>query len=654
MFKNLLVYLLFLSSFIVSGQVVINELDTDTPGTDDKEFIELKSVTPNFSLSNYVLVLFNGSPTSSDALKSYYAMDLDGMVTDVNGILLIGNDLVSPVPSVFLPVSTMQNGADGIALYLGSAADFPDETLANSTNLIDAIAYDTSDANATELMALLGLTEQIDENVNSLATIQSIQRKNDGTYEVKMPTPGANNDGSGILFNGITISVAANIYNEGDSFNITFTPQNLPTSDLNFTFSLNNAGFNTADYVGGINVSIPAGYISASTQIILTDDAANEGDELAKVKFGPLPSGYNRLNDNIEIRVIDNDFTTSPWGTPLNPTYGIVSSTAPAGYYASLEGKSGALLKQAIQDIIASPAVHAHNYGDMEFVLKEADQNPLNSNQVWLMYVEQGRAKYKFQTTASNIGSWNREHIYPQSRGGFADGTDSDSDGITNWAPTDADDLQAGHADAHHIRAEDGPENSSRGNSDYGLDDYDGPAGSQGSWHGDVARSLFYMAVRYNELGLTNGNLPDATLYQMGDLATLLQWNASDPRDDYEMHRNNVVYTWQINRNPFIDNPNLADYVFGASIGLPWFAPLSRSSFSSATVALYPNPATDQITLEGFIGHGNLSIFSVAGANLHQSDFVGKTTINLNLAPGMYLAKITCENRSVIKKIIVR
>ena len=653
MFKNLLVYLLFLSSFIVSGQVVINELDTDTPGTDDKEFIELKSVTPNFSLSNYVLVLFNGSPTSSDALKSYYAMDLDGMVTDVNGILLIGNDLVSPVPSVFLPVSTMQNGADGIALYLGSAADFPDETLANSTNLIDAIAYDTSDANATELMALLGVTEQIDENVNSLGTIQSIQRKNDGTYEVKMPTPGANNDGSGILFNGITISVAANTYNEGDSFNITFTPQNPPTSDLNFTFSLNNAGFNTADYVGGINVSIPAGYISASTQIILTDDAANEGDELAKVKFGPLPSGYNRLNDNIEIRVIDNDFTTSPWGTPLNPTYGIVSSTAPAGYYASLEGKSGALLKQAIQDIIASPAVHAHNYGDMEFVLKEADQNPLNSNQVWLMYVEQGRAKYKFQTTASNIGSWNREHIYPQSRGGFADGTDSDSDGITNWAPTDADDLQAGHADAHHIRAEDGPENSSRNERNYGVD-YNGPTGNQGSWRGDVARAVFYMAVRYNGLNVINGNPPQNPDGFIGDLTTLLNWNILDSADDFEMNHNNVVYEWQKNRNPFVDYPDLADHIWGNKTTIPWSSTLSTVNFNEIQVSIFPNPSKDYITISGLKEKFKVEIYATSGVNVYKGYYNEGEKLKCNFSSGIYLVKVVLEDgRSVIKKMII-
>ncbi|HLA56103.1 MAG TPA: endonuclease, partial [Flavobacterium sp.] len=521
--KNTFFAALMLIGFASYGQIVINELDTDTPSTDDKEFVELKSTTPNLSLNGYVLVFFNG--TGTNATKSYYAIDLSGITTDVNGIAVVGNALVSPVPNRIFSNSIIQNGPDGIGLYQGALSDFPMNTVASTTNLINALVHDTGDADATALMALLNVTAQIDENANSLGTTQSIQRKNDGTYEVKLPTPSANNDGSGVIFNGIKINVANTTYNEGGSFDITFTTQTDVTSNLNFSFTLSSGSFNAADYTGNLNVLIPTGSHTFSTTITLTDDSNDDGDELAVINIGTIPTGYNRLNDNIEIRVIDNDFTTTGYGTPLNPTYGIVSSTAPAGYYASLEGKSGAALKQAIQDIIANPAVvHAQNYGDVTNVLMQSDVNPLNSNQVWLMYVEQGRAKYKFQTTASNVGSWNREHIFPQSRGGFADGTDSTPDGINVWLPTNAGDILAGHGDAHHIRAEDGPENTTRSNRDYGSD-YNGPAGNQGSWHGDVARSLFYMAVRYNALSLVNGNPPDTTVSQLGDLASLLLWN---------------------------------------------------------------------------------------------------------------------------------
>ena len=79
-----------LTVFSVSNaQIVINELDSDTPSTNDKQFIELKSTAANFSLNGYVLVFFNG--TGSLANKSYFVVDLDGLTTDVNGkITLIG------------------------------------------------------------------------------------------------------------------------------------------------------------------------------------------------------------------------------------------------------------------------------------------------------------------------------------------------------------------------------------------------------------------------------------------------------------------------------------------------------------------------------------------------------------------------------------
>ena len=245
MLKKLLFSLIVLCFFKSNCQIVINELDSDTPSTDNKEFIELKSVTPNFSLDGYVLVLFNG--TGSQANLSYYVIDLDGFSTDVNGIFVIGNTLVSPVPGKLLPDNIFQNGPDGVALYQGSSSDFPNLSPATTTNLIDALVYETSDADATSLMTALGVTSQIDENANNLQTTHSIQRKNDGTYEAKTPTPLANNDGSGFVFNGIAISIAAIQYNEGQSFNITFTTQTNVTSNLNFNFSLSSGGFATTD-----------------------------------------------------------------------------------------------------------------------------------------------------------------------------------------------------------------------------------------------------------------------------------------------------------------------------------------------------------------------------------------------------------------------
>jgi hypothetical protein len=638
---------------MIQAQVVINELDSDNPSTDDKEFIELKSATPNFSLNGYVLVFFNGTGSLAD--KSYYTISLNGLTTDVNGLVLIGNNLVSPVPERIFTNSTIQNGPDGVGLYLGSTADFPANTTATTVNLVDALVHSNNNTQVPSLQSLLGVTTQVNENVNSLGTTQSIQRKSDGTWEVKAPTPGVNNDGSGFIFNGVTITANTNHKNEGDSFAVTFTTDSFVTSDLSFTFSLTNGSFTTADFTGNTTVLIPSGSNSFSTTIVLTDDALDEGDEVLKIKFGNLPFGFNRRNDNIEIRVVDNDFTTLPFGTPLNPTYGNITSTAPVGYYDSLEGLSGAALKQALQNIIANPAVvRAQNYGDVTDILKVADQNPLNSNQVWLMYVETPRAKLDFQTTSSSVGLWNREHIYPQSRGGFANATDDIPDGINVWLPTSADDIAAGHGDAHHIRAEDGPENTSRSNRDYGLTGYNGPSGTQGSWKGDVARSVFYMAVRYNALSVVNGDIPDTTVGQLGDLASLLTWNHSDPRDDFEMNRNNYIYTWQYNRNPFIDYPALADYIWGANFGQTWYAALANNENTMTKFSIYPNPSRERFTVSGIDSEATLELFNSIGMKVFEQRIVGETTVEPKVTSGIYLAKISKDNKTYTKKIVIK
>jgi hypothetical protein len=653
--KNfLLTIAMLLCSFTCFAQIVINEFDADTQGTDLKEFIELKTDTPFFTMDGYVLVCYNGAADS--AFDVYYTLDLDGLTSDANGLATIGNDLVSPVPNRYLPNSTFQNGADGVAIHLGNPSNFPYGSVATSNNLIAALVYDTNDADATVLMELLNVSTQYNENENAASTSQSIQRKADGTYETKPPTPGANNDGSGVVFNGLSIVVnpSNNIF-EGNTISISFNTQTAVETEFSFNYTLQNGLFTSADFSGSLSVTMPSGANSVSKIIQLVDDTLNEGDEVMKIAIGELPANYIKLSDNVEVRINDNDFIVHPWGTPINPTYGLVSSTAPNNYYASLEGKSGAVLKQAIQDIIANPnVVREHNYGDAYDILKEADQNPENSSQVWLMYVETPRSKIDLQTgTSGAAGYWNREHIYSQSRGGFIDATSSNADGINSWDPTDANDIFAGHSDAHHIRAEDSPENSLRSERNYGID-YNGPAGSQGSWRGDVARAIFYMAVRYNGLSVVNGNPNSEPDGSIGDLSTLLSWNGLDTADDFEMNRNNIIYTWQKNRNPFIDFPTLANYIWGPNAGQNWFAALSTTENEALSVSLFPNPAKNQITISGTTSDSTIAIYNLSGMQLYQTHFIGTTTIPVTLASGMYLAKITSDNKTAVKKLIIR
>ncbi|MBU2927390.1 endonuclease [Winogradskyella psychrotolerans] len=653
MIKNITIVVLLLITGLGWSQVlVINELDSDSPSIDTHEFIELKSETPNFSTDGYILVFFNGSSSGGD--RSYFTYDLNGLTTDINGLLVVGSVNISPFPQSLMAENVIQNGPDAVGIYQASIFDFPEETVATQTNLIDAMVYGTNDSDATGLLDKLGETTQYNDNGTN-ANPKSIQRYVDDmgnvTFSAATPTPRRENDGSGIAINAITISVVDVQVDEGAIFDITFTADTNMTSDLNFNISLDNEGFNTSDYTGSTNLTILSGQSTTSTTITLIDDADDEGDEVLKIRFLDLIEPIVANNGAIEIRIVDNDFTVAAFGTPLNPTYGIVESTQPNGYYNSLDGLEDVALRQALQDIVADPSiVRAQTYADVIDILMEADQNPEHSNEVWLVYLEEGRAKLDVQTSSTSTGKWNREHTFPRSRGGF-DSIEEDeiADGIDVYWTTKADSLRHGNSDVHALRVVDGPENSTRNNQFYG--EYNGPDGTAGMFKGDVARGVFYMAVRYNGLEIVNG-FPEETVGEFGDLATLLNWHRNDPPDDFEMNRNNVIYNWQKNRNPFIDQPDMIEYIWGNMIGETWTQVLSVADNTELNVALYPNPTTGRVYISGLNTVADVEVYSIEGKLLKQMQSV-ESYIDLEVASGIYLLKLESDNRSVIKKVIV-
>ncbi|AUC82268.1 endonuclease [Lacinutrix sp. Bg11-31] len=654
--------LLFLCNIAFSQAVVINEIDCDTPSIDTKEFIELKTSSPNASLNGYVLVLFNGSNTSSTGGKSYFALDLDGLTTDINGLFVIGSDLVTPFPQLLISQNLIQNGPDAAVIYQANASDFPDLTDATLTNIVDVVIYETNDSAVTNLLEFFNdapgfeSLEQINDNGTN-ANPKSIQLNNDGTYTAATPTPRQLNDGSGVVFNPITISNIQSQYNEGETLDITFTAETNVTADAVINFTLNNSGFNTADYTGNTTVTITNGQNTVTTSISILDDGVNDGDEELLIKFVNLASPYIPFNNFVNLRVVDANPVASPFNAPIpsstNPIpTGAVQSTQPAGYYDTLNGESGANLEQAIQNIIAEEGVvRAQTYSDIIDILKEADQNPNNNNQVWLVYTEQGRSKLDFQTSSISTGKWNREHTFPRSLAGYGSiDLDDIADGIESYWNTTADSLRHGNSDAHALRAADGPENSSRSNQHYGQ--YNGPTSNVGSFKGDVARSVLYMQLRYNGLSVVNG-YPDID-GQMGDLATLLQWHNQDPPDDFEMNRNNVIYTWQFNRNPLIDMPELVDYIWGTNTGIAWNNNLSVTDFETETIKLYPNPVNNQLFISGKNNEYQVVIYSSEGRKIQSKTLKNNSPLNLELSSGIYYARISSEGKTETKKFLVK
>lgn len=240
--------------------------------------------------------------------------------------------------------------------------------------------------------------------------------------------------------------------------------------------------------------------------------------------------------------------------TPDTPNSGTTSPSIDA-YYSNAKGKTGAALRTALHQIIDD---HTEiSYSAVWEALKITDQDPKNSKNVILLYT--GRSQSK-SLNGSNVDDWNREHVWAKSHGDFG----------TSMGPG---------TDLHHLRPTDVSVNSTRGNKDF---DEGGTADVEAilcktdgdSWEprdavkGDVARMLFYMAVRYEgdsdepDLELNN-NVNNGSSPYMGKLSVLLKWNQQDPPDDFERNRNEVIYTkYQHNRNPFIDHPEWVNQIW--------------------------------------------------------------------------------------------
>ena len=179
--------------------LVINEVDCDQTSTDTGEFVEISAGIAGVDLSGYVLVLYNGNGD-----RVYGQRQLAGVTND-EGLLLVGPSGFAPEPQVTWGGASnqLQNGADGVGLHQGDAANFPGGAGVSAEGLIDAVVYGTSDgADAGLLDGLFGagnaLGSQLDENANRSKDTESIQRcgetRLDSTgWNVTAPTPGAPN-----------------------------------------------------------------------------------------------------------------------------------------------------------------------------------------------------------------------------------------------------------------------------------------------------------------------------------------------------------------------------------------------------------------------------------------------------------------------------
>jgi hypothetical protein len=196
--------LVFVFSTMVDSPIVINEVDADTAGSDALEFVELyDGGAGNTPLDGLVVVFYNGSND-----LSYRALDLDGFSTNTDGYFLLGNTAVVPAPSIVFPGNGLQNGADAVAVHVGNAVDYPNNTPVSGVALVDALVYDTNDGDDGGLLSVLtpGQPQQNEDGNDDKDFHSNSRVPNGGTqldttsYVQQTPTPGASNVVSAEIF----------------------------------------------------------------------------------------------------------------------------------------------------------------------------------------------------------------------------------------------------------------------------------------------------------------------------------------------------------------------------------------------------------------------------------------------------------------------
>ena len=329
-------------------------------------------------------------------------------------------------------------------------------------------------------------------------------------------------------------------------------------------------------------------------------------------------------------------------------------------YYAKIDGKatdSNDNLRKELCTIISN-GYTTIGYSSLPNSVYAASSNPSDFYNGSSKTMEDIYSSYPYNSSqdgssATTCGTgWNKEHTVPQSWFGKASPMVSD---------------------AHHVFPTDIRMNSCRSNYPYGENNaskycssygyghlgtstfsgYTGQVFDPGSkedcggncYRGDLARVYFYMATRYRTTNFTNGTGGTSFTYTNGvaDLTDymknlMLKWHREDPVSEKELIRNNAIYAHQKNRNPFVDYPCLAEYIWGDKKG----EAVSLSSLISGYVGVGTDCCSSEPTLT--VSSSSITIgpiatsssttqtFTVTGANL-----TGSISITKNSGSSSYI-----------------
>lgn len=366
----------------------------------------------------------------------------------------------------------------------------------------------------------------------------------------------------------------------------------------------------------------------------------------------------------------------------------------PTGYYNSVGSQTGYALKTQLKTIVTT----GHNPQSYTTGLWSLYANSLRDNffendgSLLDIYSENPTAAdpYNFTGTSQQCGNYNaegvcynKEHLIPQSY-------------FNSAMPM--------YSDAHHVVPSDGKVNGWRSNYAFGVVDgtssspcnsgaSNTPCNSQNGskkgtnknsgysagfsgivfepideFKGDVARSFLYFATRYETqmagfftTASAETNPPEVLAMFDGTnnkvftntfLNILLTWHQNDPVSAKEIAFNNAIYNFQGNRNPYIDHPEYACLIWNSACNA-----LSTPTLEYATISVYPNPSNgNKVNIDSNVTIDAIELVSINGQvvlNINKPVFNNNSYTLENLPQGFYFLRLSSENQSIIKKVII-
>ncbi len=328
----------------------------------------------------------------------------------------------------------------------------------------------------------------------------------------------------------------------------------------------------------------------------------------------------------------------------------------PAGYYNAAAGKTGAELKTALCGIVESHT--ARSYADLWSDFQKTDKR--SDGKVWDIY--SNATNYTFGSNQCGNYSvegdcYNREHSFPKSW--FSEATPM-------------------YTDLFHLYPSDGKVNGMRSNYPFGevgtasfssknnycrlgSSSFSGYSGivfePADELKGDLARTYFYMVSAYDDKvanwhsdQLAGNKYPALNAWSV---ALFLKWNAQDPVSTKEINRNEAIYGIQHNRNPFIDHPELAEYIWGNHKGELWSLTSSLKEIK-INFSIAPNPARDEIIINTDEKGLSYAIYNLSGQLMLENQLGISQIIPVSqLNNGMYLLQLKSTSGESIQKFVV-